>query len=103
MVEIGDFIGAGLKGPYLTYSSKRQCSEKVDSNWKWSKGKITGPSFLVAWFLMVSCKQGLAPHLKLACGCAEMAQGQKGFGKEGQEVEIRVDMSGPNLCAETTT
>lgn len=45
---------------------------------------------------MVSCKQGLSPHLKLACGCAEMAQGQKGFGKEGQEVEIRMDVSGPN-------
>lgn len=30
------------------------------------------------------------------CGCAEMTQGQKGFGKEGQEVEIRMDVSGSN-------
>lgn len=39
---------------------------------------------------------GLSPHLQRVCGCAEVGQGQKGLGKEGQEVEIRVDMPGSN-------
>lgn len=38
--------------------------------------------------------QGLSPHLQQICGCAELAQGQNCLGKEGQEVEIRVDMQG---------
>lgn len=42
---------------------------------------------------MVSCKQGFS---FLVSGCAEMAQGQQGFGREGQEVEIRIDLSGSN-------
>lgn len=47
-----------------------------------------GPSLLLMWFLMV------CPLTSSESGWAGLAQGQKCLGKEGQEVEIRVDMQG---------